>query len=243
MGLWRYFWNGRGFPVTRGLVLSLTAVFMAQLVIFFGLHSERMQELFSLSRTGLESGAWWQLVTHAWMHSEVFPLHYLLNTWMLFFLGESLERQLGSLRFVFLYGAGMLASAGLWLWWDTDPTHAVVGASGAIFALLAAFGLLNRSRMVSVILVVIPFRMKAWTLALSALGTEAVMMALNLFPEIAHAAHVGGGLAGLLLGAAWMSSPRLGREEKEWGFRGEVWPPNGKASEPFSFVPAAKRLE
>jgi membrane associated rhomboid family serine protease len=213
MGLWRYFWYGPGFPATRGLVLTITAVFAVQLAVFFGLGSERMQQLFSLSRTGLEEGAWWQLLTHAWLHSEVFPLHYLLNTWMLFLLGESLERQIGTARFILLYMAGMLASAGLWLWWDDNPFHAVVGASGAIFALLAAYGLLNRHRTVSVIFLIFPLRMKAWTLAKSAILVEAVMMLLNFLPEIAHAAHVGGAVAGLMMGAKWANDRRFYRKD------------------------------
>jgi membrane associated rhomboid family serine protease len=125
----------------------------------------------------------WRIVTVLFVHSGVF--HILFNMWALFIFGRMLENMLGTWRFLALYFiAGV---SGSMLVTFLAPGTWVVGASGAIFGLFAAFFVLQRS-----------------------LGNNAVQLlviiGLNLVigflpgTNISWQAHVGGILAGFVTG-------------------------------------------
>ena len=81
----------------------------------------------------------WRLVTSAFVHGGF--LHIAINMFMLFQFGTQLERILGSARFAVLYGVSLLGGSAAILALGGDNTvH--VGASGAIFGLFAAYGVL-----------------------------------------------------------------------------------------------------
>ena len=84
---------------------------------------------------GVTSGAWWQLITSAFTHSEV--MHIGFNMLALYFLGPGLERVLGRVRFLAIYFTSALSGSAFVMW--LTPSHvSTVGASGAIFGLMAA---------------------------------------------------------------------------------------------------------
>jgi membrane associated rhomboid family serine protease len=88
----------------------------------------------------LQANAWWQLVTYMFCHANF--THLLLNMLSLYLFGVQLERRMGSGEFLLFYmvsgiGAGlatMLVNSA-----TGQGTVPVVGASGAIFAVLLAF--------------------------------------------------------------------------------------------------------
>ncbi|KQO81505.1 hypothetical protein ASF17_09995 [Frigoribacterium sp. Leaf263] len=83
----------------------------------------------------------WRLVTSLFAHAGVF--HLLFNMYALFIFGGQLERTLGRGRFAALYaisGVGGAAAVSL-----IAPVSSVIGASGAIFGLMAAFFVIARS--------------------------------------------------------------------------------------------------
>jgi len=84
---------------------------------------------------GVASGAWWQLITNAFTHIEVW--HIGLNMLALWFLGPGLEQALGRVRFLAVYFVGALAGSAS-VMWLSDPSDMTLGASGAIFGLLGA---------------------------------------------------------------------------------------------------------
>jgi membrane associated rhomboid family serine protease len=85
---------------------------------------------------------YWRLVTYGFLHSGI--LHIGFNMYILWWLGNMLEPSLGHVRFVALYFASLLAGAfGALL---LDPNAATVGASGAVFGLMAAAFVMQRSR-------------------------------------------------------------------------------------------------
>jgi membrane associated rhomboid family serine protease len=87
-------------------------------------------------------GEWWRVLTAAFLHANL--LHIAFNMYALWILGPRLEGYLGSLRFTLVYLAGAVSgSAGALLL--TDANAATVGASGAIFGLLGALFVLERS--------------------------------------------------------------------------------------------------
>jgi membrane associated rhomboid family serine protease len=144
---------------------------------------------------GVSQGDYWRLITGGFLHS-VSPFHILLNMYVLYWLGTMLEPVLGNVRFLALYLASLLAgSLGALIF--AEPARETVGASGAVFGLMAAAFVLQRARGVD------PWR--------SGLGP---IILLNLaFPFIAPGLNIsiGGHVGGLIGGAiAAFAIDRLG---------------------------------
>lgn len=99
----------------------------------------------------------WRLITAMFTHSTSFLLHILFNLYALWLFGPNLERLLGRLWFAVLYllgGFGGSLGVMAWVYFAPDPMSALrtatVGASGAIFALLAATLVTMKSQRVNV---------------------------------------------------------------------------------------------
>lgn len=143
-------------------------------------------------------GQWWRLVTNTFVHIGL--THVLVNMFALFVIGRFTERLFGNLGFLVLYLLGGIAASLTSL--TIHPTIVSAGASGAIFALyggLIGFLLVRRSTMSYA---------TATSLAMNALG----FVAFNLFygltkAHIDMAAHVGGLVAGVPIGAALAFDP------------------------------------
>ncbi|MGV8907598.1 MAG: rhomboid family intramembrane serine protease [Propionicimonas sp.] len=84
---------------------------------------------------GVAEGAYWQLLTSAFTHVEI--LHIGVNMLMLWFLGPSLERALGRVRFLAVYLISALSGSVVVLWLS-DPGTSTLGASGAVFGMIGA---------------------------------------------------------------------------------------------------------
>lgn len=90
---------------------------------------------------GVADGAWWQPLTSAFAHAELF--HLGSNLLALWFLGPALERVLGRVRFLALYGISALGGSAAVMWLSA-PDSVALGASGAIFGMLGALLVLAR---------------------------------------------------------------------------------------------------
>ena len=84
---------------------------------------------------GVDSGAWWQLLTSAFTHVD--PLHLGFNMLALWFLGPQLEQAIGRTRFLALYLLSALVGSAF-VFWFSDPESTTIGASGAVFGLMGA---------------------------------------------------------------------------------------------------------
>ncbi len=99
----------------------------------------------------------WRMFTAMFTHSPGFFLHILFNMYALWLFGPNLERMLGRLWFTALYllgGLGGSLGVMFWVYFAPDQVSALrtatVGASGAIFALLAATFVALRANRVNV---------------------------------------------------------------------------------------------
>jgi membrane associated rhomboid family serine protease len=128
-------------------------------------------------------------------------VHLVFNMLMLLFCGRAVETILGKTGFAILYVVGAYAAAALHFFTSPSPLIPMVGASGAISAVLGAYALLFGRNKVKV-------RNPAAATLLHALWLFAAWTGINLLvgltvtlpgESIAVAAHVGGFLAGLAL--------------------------------------------
>ncbi|WP_201294961.1 MULTISPECIES: rhomboid family intramembrane serine protease [unclassified Nocardiopsis] len=138
---------------------------------------------------GVLGGDWYRLITAAFLHGSVF--HLLFNGYAMYVLGTQLESWLGHGRFLALWVLGALAGSVLSVL--AAPAQFSVGASGAIFALFGAVFVIGRRLRLDL-------RMVGVLLAVNLVLTFVV-------PQISWTAHIGGLVAGFLLGAVFAYLP------------------------------------
>ncbi|WP_017672560.1 rhomboid family intramembrane serine protease [Blastomonas sp. AAP53] len=154
---------------------------------------------------------WLTPVTSAFLHAGLF--HLAMNMLLLVVVGRVVEAALGSERFVLLYAAGIAGAAAVHYLVDPLSTTPVVGASGAISALLAAYFLLFSRRRPPAIgpLPAVAVHI-AWLLA--------AWVGINLLSQLAFAgsalgiaiwAHIGGFIVGLMLAIPLARGHRIRR--------------------------------
>jgi membrane associated rhomboid family serine protease len=89
-----------------------------------------------------DQGEWYRIVTSGFLHAG--PLHLFLNMFVLYILGTILEEGIGTARMIGIYVVSLLAgSFGALL---LDPDQLTVGASGAVYGIMAATFLVARQR-------------------------------------------------------------------------------------------------
>ncbi len=189
------------------LLLINVAVFLAEwTVATFSNFSGNYYRYFALSLEGLRHGYVWQLLTYQFMHAG--PLHLLFNCWAIYVFGRDVEEALRRKNYLALYFSsgviGGLVQVLAGLVWTNVFGGPVVGASAAAFGLASAFALLFPDRIL-LLFFIIPMRAKFLLLLAAGLALygflSGVAAAYNLRPppdNIAHAAHLGGMLTGLL---------------------------------------------
>ena len=157
----------------------------------------RLQDLYALSAAGMEEGRWWQLITHAFLHGNIW--HLLFNMVALWFAGRIVERVMGTGRFLALYAASAVAGglAQILLEGGNIP---LLGASGAVCGVILAFAtMFPEAQIVVLLFFVIPLKFRAKYLGWGLAGSSLLFLLVGFEPWIGHAAHLGGCAAGYLL--------------------------------------------
>jgi membrane associated rhomboid family serine protease len=203
--------GGPATPTVKTLIVINVAVFLLQmvehllrvdfLVPFFGLKPSSITHEFFI----------WQFVTYMFLHGD--PFHLFFNMLTLYMFGNELERYWRRERFLtyyFLTGIG----AGVCSWAvGIDSGTVIIGASGAIYGLLLAFAILDPER---IVLVSFLFPVKVKYLVLF-MGFVAFWFSISgAEPGVAHVAHLGGMLVGLvfLKGKPWLYRLRTYQEQR-----------------------------
>jgi membrane associated rhomboid family serine protease len=192
-------------PVTKNLMLVCVGIFALQFVF------PLIQFWFALFPLASGAFAPWQVVTYAFLHGGVGHLFFnMLGLWM---FGGELERLWGTRRYLQFLLAGVLAAAVAQMIFTALVGSRVptVGASGALFALLLAFGMLFPNRIIMPLFPPIP--MKARTFVMIFGGLE---LLLGYFDRtgIAHFAHLGGMVGGFLMIRYWRGQPPFGTRRR-----------------------------
>jgi membrane associated rhomboid family serine protease len=143
----------------------------------------------------------WQLVTSAFLHGNA--THLALNMFALYMFGRDVERLLGPKRYSVLYAAAVLTAsvAQLAVVTLSGTVYPTVGASGGVYGILLAFGLLFPERIVVPLFPPIPMRARTFVLVYG--GIELAHGVLGTASGVAHFAHLGGMLGAWLLLLRW----------------------------------------
>jgi membrane associated rhomboid family serine protease len=190
-------------PLTQALMLINVGVFCIQYLWGFG-----FDRLFSLYPIGAGFMPW-QVATYAFLHGDIF--HLLFNMFGLYAFGAELEMVWGRKRFIQFYTASVIAAAlcQLVLCAVIGSTYATLGASGGLFGLLLAFGMLFPERTITPLIPPIPMKAKYFVALFG--GIELFLGVFSLGGSVAHFAHLGGMLGGYLMLRYWRGQPPFGK--------------------------------
>ena len=126
-------------------------------------------------------------------------------------LGAELERLWGPKRYLQFYFASLLTAAATQMLFGvlTGANYPTVGASGALFGLLLAFGMMFPNRIIMPLFPPIPMKAKIFVAVFG--GLELLFGVTGTMEGVAHFAHLGGMLGGFLLIRYWQGRPPFGR--------------------------------
>jgi membrane associated rhomboid family serine protease len=184
------FGPGRITPAVKALIIANVVIFLLEavyppLITYFGLMPVAVFENFRI----------WQVVTYLFLHAD--PFHLILNMLTLWMFGVELERTWGTQAFVRYYfvcgiGAGLTSLLVSWLPFDFATTvylSNTVGASGAIYGLLLAYGMIFKDRPIYMYFL-FPIPAKWFVIITGALVLWASVT--DITGGVSHVAHLGG---------------------------------------------------
>ena len=190
-------------PVTQALLLINVAMFC--LDYFLGPWFTRALALWPLGGGFLP----WQVVSYAFLHGGF--THWFFNMLGLWMFGADLERLWGQKRYLQLYFASVLTAALTQLAFAslTGAIYPTVGASGGLFGLLLAFGMVFPNRIIMPLFPPIPMKAKVFVAVFG--GLELLFGVTGTMQGVAHFAHLGGMLGAFLLIRYWQGRAPFGR--------------------------------
>lgn len=166
-----------------------------------------------------------QLITYMFMHGGF--SHIFFNMFAVFMFGPILEQTWGPKRFLFYYvlcgiGAGVIQEGVQYIQYVTEISHYIqngllsiddlnrmrtVGASGSVYAILLAFGMLFPNNRMFVFPIPFPIKAKFFVCGYALIELYSGL-ANNAGDNVAHFAHLGGMIFGLILILYWKKKSR-----------------------------------
>lgn len=186
-------------PVVLNLIIINCLVFMATALLPVGGAILRYFSLFWFGNPLFHS---FQFVTYMFLHANF--EHIFFNMFALWMFGRTLEYELGSRRFLIYYmicGVGAALIQLLTATLTGEYYVQLLGASGAVMGLLLAFGVMHPNVPIYFIFFPVPIKAKWFVVGYAVI--ELFMGWTGIGGNVAHFAHVGGMLWGLLLLHYW----------------------------------------
>ena len=215
-------------PVTQNLIIINALCWLASLVL--SRFKVDLIDLAGLHFPGTHSFQWFQPITYMFLHDTHSFAHIFFNMFAVFMFGRSIEATWGPRRYLIFYlvsgiGAALVQEA---VWYFQIQAVAAnygfsvmqmvamnpsanqlvtIGASGAVFGVLLAFGMLFPDVPLYVMFVPIPIKAKYFVIFY---GLVELFMGVANFrgDNVAHFAHLGGMLFGLLMILYWRKKDR-----------------------------------
>ncbi len=199
-------------PVVKNLIIINLLVFLATSLLSLGNIITGYCALYNAESPLFHT---YQVVTYMFLHGNFD--HIFFNMFALWMFGRTLEYDLGSRRFLVYYmvcgiGAALLQLGVGWIEYHSLLSNAgeyvanrqlfipTVGASGAVFGLLLAFGVLHPNAEIFLFLIPVPIKAKWFVIGY---GVVELLAGWRGADNIAHFAHIGGMLWGLALLLYW----------------------------------------
>ena len=161
----------------------------------------------------------WQLLTYGFLHGSF--SHLLFNMLAVYMFGAPLELTWGPRRFLAYYlicvaGAGLCQLlVGWWVVGQGGSAYPTLGASGGVFGLLLAYGMLFPNQRVMLLFPPIPMKARTFVIVFGAITL--LLGFTGWQPGVAHFAHLGGMLFGWLVIRYWRGQPPFGRRRPPGG--------------------------
>ena len=215
-------------PVTQNLIIINALCWLASLVL--SRFKVDLIDLAGLHFPGTHSFHWFQPITYMFLHDTHSFAHIFFNMFAVFMFGRSLEATWGARRYLIFYlvsgiGAALVQEAVWYLQIQAVAANygfsvmqmvamnpsanqlVTIGASGAVFGVLLAFGMLFPDVPLYVMFVPIPIKAKYFVIFYGLV--ELFMGVVNFRGDnVAHFAHLGGMLFGLLMILYWRKKDR-----------------------------------
>ena len=217
--------------VTRYLLIANFMIFfLAAILQRYGID---LNTLCGLHYVSAGSFHWWQPITYMFLHANF--SHIFFNMFAVWMFAPMIENEWGARRFSLYYlvcglGAAVIQELVWWMMLSNMSGHYdaasiayystllnTIGASGAVFGILFAFGWLYPNVPLFILFIPIPIRARVFVIIyalielFAGLGSVAGFTADN----VAHFAHLGGMLFGWLLILYW--------KKTNWREPGELW--------------------
>lgn len=185
--------------ITRYLLVVLLLVFIVQQFVnlsFFVLHS-----------IGLGFNPI-QLVSYAFLHYDF--MHLFFNALAIWMFGAQIEDYWGAKRYLTFVLVCIITAAITHMLFSSSY---VIGISGLVFGLLLAYGMMWPERQIMLLLPPIPIKAKYLVMGYGALLLLNILTSNN--NSIAHFAHLGGAIGGLLIIQYWRGKPPFNSRKKK----------------------------
>jgi rhomboid protease GluP len=187
---WRFL---RTAPITFSLLGVTVLVFLLQYLSIQAFGTDLVAALGDKNNELMHAGQFWRFLTPVFLHAN--ELHILLNMYALFQIGPIVEREFGRIRFLAIYLLSGIGGVVLSLAFTTADS---LGASGAIFGLIGAWGvfLLLHRRLLGA---------SGRNALFNVLFIIVLNVGISFMPGIDLWGHFGGLLTGALI--AWLAGP------------------------------------
>jgi membrane associated rhomboid family serine protease len=214
-------------PFTKAVIWLLginTAVFLLMFALLPSSARDWVNYTFGLVPIDVVHGYVWQIVTYSFIHKDFW--HWFGNMLGIWMFGASFEQAWGRKRFLELFFTGVIGAALTTIVLSfahilSSPTIATIGASGGVFAILMAFGLVFGEN--EIVMIPFPFLIKAKYFVLI-LIVVTVAFAISGGGTTAYLAHLGGLLFGYLyVKFAPARGMQLGLTERYFGIRNNYY--------------------
>ncbi len=182
------------------ILLIVCFIFQCLAVLTFG--EVVILETTSLSYKSLASGYLWSLISYGLVHEGVF--HLLFNILGLHFIGRIVSHSMSRNKFILFTVFSLLAGGLAWLLVNSSHSiNGLIGFSAAVLSYLTFYCMLRPHQPITLLLLfVLPVTLRPRFILLATLGLETyglIFAELTSTGSIAHSAHLGGMLCGLIL--------------------------------------------
>jgi rhomboid family protein len=216
---YRTSYSSIGYPrwtrAVKVIIIACAITFLVQIIM-----GRSFTNTFGLTPWNVtHNGSIWQLATYIFLHDTGNILHILFNMLGLWMFGSELEQVWGTRQFTRFFfvcgiGAGITIVAVVFLF-GGNPLVTTIGASGAVYGILLAFGMLFPDRIIYWLIFPIPA--KYFVMILGGIAFFSSISASN--SGVAHVAHLGGMVCGYIYMKARGMSRRRHRTRismKDW---------------------------